>query len=139
MWQGLFKPVLLKRQGAALGLWGDAGVGKSYQVQAFLHSLTCRSSSFHATVSLTTLAQSLPRPQKLPLWADRTLTRLAGGEEVESTSVTASLGAVFAGLAPYVLHLEDVHEGDPTRYALICDLGQVVLRTSGAGLVITSR
>ena len=138
MWHSL-RPVLLKRQGAALGVWGDAGVGKSYQVKALLQSLACRSSSFHASISLATLAQSLPKPKKLPLWAAHTLTRLEEGQELESTSVTASLGAAFAGLAPFVLHLEDIHEINPVRQALIYELAQVVLRTKGAGLVVTSR
>ncbi len=138
MWHSL-RPVLLKRQGVALGVWGDAGVGKSYQVRALLQPLACRSSSFHATVTLATLARDLPRPKTLPLWAAYTLTRLAEGEALENTGVTASLGAVFASLAPFVLHLEDVHEVDPARQALIYELARVVLRTKGAGLVVTSR
>lgn len=138
MWHSL-RPVLLKRQGVALGVWGDAGVGKSYQVRALLQSLACRSSSFHAGVSLATLARDLLRPEKLPLWAAHTLARLEGGEALGSTSVTATLGAVFAGLAPFVLHLEDVHEADSARQTLTRELAQVVLRTKGAGLIVTSR
>lgn len=134
-----FKPVLAKRVGLALALWGDAGVGKSHQAERLLQTLTCHSSSLHATLSLASLVQRLSRPKKLPLWANQTLARLAKGEEVESASAIASLGAVFAGLAPFVLHLEDLHEAGQERLEFVRDLARVVIRTKGASLVITSR
>lgn len=132
------KAVTSKRRGVALGLWGDAGIGKSYQGQLLLQTLTCRSSSLHATVALPDLAYSLPKPKKLPLWADHALARLARGE-VEPARAVAALAAVLAGLAPFVLHLEDVHEADSERLAFIQALARVVVRIKGAGLLVTSR
>ena len=111
--------VMSKRVGLAVALWGDAGIGKSYQVQQLLQTLTCRSSSLHATTPLAALARGLPKPKKLPLWAERTLARLAQSEEIENVTTIASLGAVFAGLAPFVLHLEDIHEAGSERLEFI--------------------
>ncbi len=133
------KPVLSKHRGLALGIWGEAGIGKSYQVTQLLQGLTCRSASFHAITLLATLAQTLPKPKKLAIWAEHNLNRLAKGEAVESASVLDSLGAVLAGLAPFVLHLEDIHEVDSERLEFIQTLAKVVLRSKGVGLVVTSR
>ena len=133
------KAVSSKRCGVALCLWGDAGVGKSYQAERLLQTLTCRSSSLHANLSLVSLVHRLPKPKKLPLWAEHTLARLAREEEVERASVVASLGALFAGLAPFVLHLEDVHKVGAEQLSFIYDLAHIVLRTKGAGLLVTSR
>ncbi len=134
-----FKPVLQKRLGLALGVWGEAGIGKSYQVRELLQTLPCQNSSLHATTPLASLAQTLPKPKKLALWAERNLTRLATGEAVENASVIDSLGALLTGLAPFVLHLEDIHEADTERLEFIGALAKVVLRIKGIGLVVTSR
>ena len=136
---GRVKPVLSKRAGLAVALWGDPGIGKSYRAKGLLQNLTCRSSSLHATTPFAALAQSLPNPKKLPLWADTTLARLAQGEEVKSANLVASLGAVFAGLAPFVLHLEDLHEASEERLEFVRDLARVIVRTKGAGIIVTSR
>jgi tetratricopeptide (TPR) repeat protein len=133
------KPVLLKRKGVAIGVWGGAGIGKSYQVTQLLQGLPCRSASLHATTPLSVLATTLPKPKKLATWAERTLARLGKGEAVETSNVIDALGATLAGLAPFVLHLEDIHEADPERATFIQDLAKVVLRMKGVGLVVTSR
>jgi tetratricopeptide (TPR) repeat protein len=133
------KSVLQKRQGLALALWGEAGIGKSHQVRELLQTLACHSSSLHATAPLATLAQTLPRPKKLATWAERTLARLARGEAVELNTVTDALGATLAGLAPFVLHLEDLHEAEQERSSFIQELAKVVLRSKGVGFVVTSR
>lgn len=108
-------PVLQKRIGLALGVWGEAGIGKSHQVKTLLNTLACRNLSVHATSSLITVAQSLPKPKKLPLWAESNVKRLTQGEAVESSSILDSLAAILSGLAPFVLHLEDIHEADSER------------------------
>ncbi len=133
-----FKPVLQKRQGLAFATWGEAGIGKSYHVTQLLQNLPCQSARFHATTPLTSLA-TLPKPKKLATWAERTLERLAKNEAVETAGVLHALGATLSGLAPFVLHLEDIHEADPERTAFIENLAKVVLRLKGVGLVITSR
>jgi tetratricopeptide (TPR) repeat protein len=134
-----FRPVLQKRLGLALGVWGEAGIGKSYQVRELLRTLPCQSLSLHATTSFSLLSQTLPRPKKLALWAEHNLKRLAQGEALEGSSVLDSLGSLLSGLAPFVLHLEDIHEVDNERLAFLRELAKVVLRTKGVALVITSR
>jgi hypothetical protein len=134
-----FQAVLQKRLGLALGIWGDAGVGKSHTVTELLRGLPCGSLSLHATTPLSQLATTLPKPKKLALWAEHTLKRLAQGEGVESSSVLDSLGALLSGLAPFVLHLEDIHEADDERLEFIQALAKIVLRSKGVALVVSSR
>jgi DNA-binding SARP family transcriptional activator len=134
-----FQGVLQKRLGLALGVWGEAGVGKSHRVQELLRTLPCQSLGVHATTPLTSLTQTLPKPKKLPLWAEHNLKRVAKQEAVERTSTLESLGTLFAGLAPFVLHLEDIHEADAERLEFIQALAKVVLRIKGVALVVTSR
>jgi tetratricopeptide (TPR) repeat protein len=136
---GRFNPILQKRRAMALGLWGEAGVGKSYQVKELLQSLPCRSASLHATTPLSSLTTTLPQPKKLATWAERTLERVAKNEAVETAGVLDALGATLSGLAPFVLHLEDIHEADTERSAFIQDLAKIVSRIKGVGLVVTSR
>jgi tetratricopeptide (TPR) repeat protein len=134
-----FKPVLLKRQSVAIGVWGEAGIGKSYQITELLRDLPCRNTSFHATTPLAALAKTLPRPEKLALWATRGLERLEQGEALETSTILDALGAVLAGLAPFVLHLEDLHEAVPERLEFIEALARMVRRIKGVGLIVTSR
>jgi tetratricopeptide (TPR) repeat protein len=136
---GYFKPVLLKRKGVALCLWGEAGIGKSHTTQKLLESLTCRYLSLHASSSLASLAKALLKPKKLATWAARSLERLEQGETLETSAITNALGTTLAGLAPFVLHLEDIHEVDSERLILLRELAQTVQRTKGVGLLITSR
>jgi tetratricopeptide (TPR) repeat protein len=133
------KPVLLKRQGVALGVWGEAGIGKSHTLRDLLKGLPCHSLSLHSTTPLSTLSRTLTKPKKLPVWAERTLGRLEKNESVEEANVLAALGATLAGLAPFVLHLEDIHEADAERLEFLGAFARVVGRTKGAGLIVTSR
>jgi tetratricopeptide (TPR) repeat protein len=137
--KGRFKPVLLKRQSVATGVWGEAGIGKSYKVTEFLKTLPCHSLSLHSTTPLPSLVTALPKPKKLALWAENNLNRLVKGEAVETPGILDALGALLAGLAPFVLHLEDLHETDQERLEFIQKLAQMVERSKGVGLIITSR
>jgi tetratricopeptide (TPR) repeat protein len=134
-----FKPVLLKRQSVATGVWGEAGIGKSYKVTEFLKTLPCQSLSLHSTTPLPSLVTALPKPKKLALWAENNLTRLTKSEVAETTGIFDALGALLAGLAPFVLHLEDIHEADVERREFIQELAKLVLRSKGTALIVTSR
>ncbi len=131
--------VVSKRSGLALGVWGEPGVGKTFAVQAALREIPCRSASLHATVSGLALVRALPRPKNLPDWAERQVTVLERGGHVEHKAVADALGAWLAALAPFVLLIEDLHEVGPDRVALWTNLGAVVNRTRGVGLIVTSR
>lgn len=138
-WLGGLRPVAAKRMGLALALWGEAGIGKTWTAGRLLLETPCKGFSFHATAPLAELSRTLPRPQKLPLWAERVLERLARGEFAEASQVADALGALLAALAPVIVHLEDLHEADPPRHELLMALAQQVNRTRGVALLVTSR
>ncbi|WP_019588404.1 tetratricopeptide repeat protein [Deinococcus apachensis] len=128
-----------RRAGLALGLWGEAGIGKTHAARALLREAPCRSLSLHAALSLADLTRALPRGTRLATWAGRMLDRLQAGEELEGAGTLDALGVNLAALAPFVLHLEDLHEADPGGQGRIAALAALVRRTRGVGLLITSR
>lgn len=133
------RPVVSRRAGAALGVWGEPGSGKSFQVREALASTACRSVTVAATVSLRQWRRALPYVQRLPGWALRTLEDLEQGEIPPVADVVAALGALLAAAAPFVLHLEDLPSADQQRRALVVQLGSLAQRTRGVGLIVTSR
>jgi tetratricopeptide (TPR) repeat protein len=141
-WLGRLRPVAAKRVGLALGLWGEAGIGKTWTARRLLSETACKGFSFHATAPLTELAglaSALPRPGRLPLWAQRVLERLARGEFAEVSQVADALGALLAVLAPVIVHLEDLHEAGAERLELVGALARQAGRTRGVALLVTSR
>lgn len=56
----------LKREGLALGLWGEPGIGKSYTLNEPLQQTPCRSRTLHATAPLSEVIRALPSAAKLP-------------------------------------------------------------------------
>ena len=131
--------VVSNRAGVALGIWGEPGVGKTFTVQAMLREMPCRSLNVHATVSGAVLLRALVRPKHLPDWASRQVKLLERGEHIEAKSLADVLAAWLAGLAPFVLCIEDLHEVAPERLELWTTLALVVGRTRGVGLIVTSR
>jgi tetratricopeptide (TPR) repeat protein len=138
-WLSAFKPVLLRRSGVVLGLWGDAGIGKTFAAKGALRELSCRSLSVHATAPLSEIVRVLPKPKRLPVWAERNLERLERGDHLEIADAANVLAAVLNGLAPVVLHVEDIHEANPERLELWTILAGIALRSKGVGLLVTSR
>jgi tetratricopeptide (TPR) repeat protein len=131
--------VISKRPGQAFGLWGEAGLGKTFTVQALLQETPCKSLSLHATTPNNSLVLSLPRPPKQPAWMATLWERLGQGQHLEPQALTDTLATSLSALAPFVLHLEDVHEASPERLELIQKLAWMVPRLRGVGLLITSR
>jgi DNA-binding SARP family transcriptional activator len=131
--------VLSRRVGQAVGLWGEPGIGKTYTAQQVLREVPCQSMSLHATAQESAIAKALPRPKRFPVWAEAQLERALRGESVDARAFVDALTAILAGLAPFVLHLEDLHEASPERLELIVALAQAVTRTKGVSLLVTSR
>ena len=123
----------------ALGVYGEPGIGKSWTLQQVLSGLICRHLTVHVNISGKDLAMVLPRPKKLPAWAEKQLQKLEYGEFVDARALVNTLATTLAGLAPFVLHLEDVHEASAERFDLICKLAQVITHVKGVGLIVTSR
>ena len=131
--------LVAKRPGLVVGIWGEPGIGKTHTVKELLCETPCRNLSLHATTNPTQIARALPCPTKLPVWAERTFERVVKGEQVEIATLTDAIGATLSGLAPFVLHLEDLHEANSAQLEFIEALSKIVLRLKGVGLIVTSR
>ncbi len=132
-------PVVSKRLGVVLNVYGEPGIGKSWTVAQILKSIPCQTLNLPATINEAGLAAALPRPKKLPLWAEKQLLQLERGEFVDTAVLVNTLTTLLAGLAPVVLHLEDVHEASFERLELIQKLALAIKRVKGIGLIVSSR
>jgi DNA-binding SARP family transcriptional activator len=130
--------VASKRNGAALGLCGEPGIGKSYGTQQLLRGLPCRSASVHATSSNSSILRVLPAPAHVAAWLESALEQFARSS-VAAKVFAETLGALLAALGPFVLHVEDLHEANPEQRDGWLQLAQQVTRTRGVALIVTSR
>lgn len=133
------RAVLSRQAGVALGLWGEPGIGKSHVAAELLRGLPCAQLSLPAASPLAALAAALPRPRRPSGWTGRSLDRLGTGPPADPALAVEVLAAALAGLAPFVLHLDDLHEATPERAALIGALAGAVTRSRGVGLLVGSR
>ena len=131
--------LVIKRPGMALGLWGEAGIGKTHVTQNLLRESSSRSVTARATTSLSNLAKALPKPKKLPVWAESMLERLERNEHLNAEQTTSVLAALLSENAPFILHLEDVHETSAEQLEWIATLAKVVTGLKGVALMVTSR
>ncbi len=122
-----------------LNVFGEPGIGKSWTVAQVLKGIPCQTLSFAANINETDLAAALPRPKKLPVWAEKQLLHLERGEFVDTPVLVNTLTSTLAGLAPIVLHLEDAHEASTDRLELIQKLALAIKRFKGIGLIVSSR
>jgi hypothetical protein len=133
------KGLVIKRPGMVIGLWGEAGIGKTHFATRLVRESQCKNISLHATASLSKLALALPKPTKLPVWASTMLEKLESNQILSVEQTSSTFGALLAGIAPFVLHLEDIHEANPERLEWIVALAKVVKRLKGVALIVTSR
>jgi hypothetical protein len=134
-----FATILTKRVSVVYGLWGEAGIGKTFAAREVLRHASCQHLSTHATVPLLELVRGMPTVKNLPVWAERLNERLDQGEYLEDETVLDLLAAKLAGLAPFVLYFEDFHEAGREQHGLILQLARRVGRIKGIGLLVTSR
>ncbi len=131
--------VTSKRAGVALGIWGEAGVGKTFTTTILQTQIPCPSARFQASVTNLALIHELPQPTTLPGWAKKLLERLEQGAHVDAKAFSTALSAWLAALAPFILHIEDLHEANPNNLSLWTNLAVEVKRTRGVALLVTSR
>jgi tetratricopeptide (TPR) repeat protein len=134
-----FASILTKRVSVVCGLWGEAGIGKTFTAREVLRRAPCQHLSAHATVPLLELLRMLPTLKNLPVWAARLNERVLQGDHLEDEPVLDLLAAKLAGLAPFVLYLEDLHESGREQQELIVQLARRTGRIKGVGLLVTSR
>jgi tetratricopeptide (TPR) repeat protein len=131
--------LMIKRPGLAFGLWGEAGIGKTHTTTHILHNTPCKNLSLHSTTKLSDLAFALPKPKTLPFWATRIFEKLEQFETLSTEQTITALGAVLSSIAPFVLHLEDLHEASTERLEWVQALAKMVIRLKGVALIVTSR
>ncbi len=137
--ENLFKPIQLRRAGLALCLWGEAGIGKTFKAQHLLREVAIRSVSLHATASHSDIAKTIPKGAKTLPWTTRMLERAARGEPVDTNDFASSLMLALTTCAPFVLHLEDLHEANPEQLEFWLTLANNIAKTRGLMLLVTSR
>ena len=131
--------VTSRRVSVTLGLWGEPGIGKTHAARDILEHVPCHHLSVHATTPLSHIESAFPEAKALPDWVKSQLGRLRRCEPMEPQAVAQVFAASLSALAPFVLHLEDIHEADAERVELIELFAQAVARTRGVGLLVTSR
>ena len=133
------RTILSRRVSVALGLWGEAGQGKTHAARYILSALPCASLSLPASLSGAQLVAALPPPNAPTALTAAALARLSRGERLPQDALIQTLAALLAASAPFVLHLEDLHDLSPERLSFTEYLAQVIKRTRGVGLLVTSR
>lgn len=129
----------LKRAGFALCVHGEAGIGKTHAVSHLLRDAQCASLSLHATTATSAVLQSIPKAQRLPAWTLAITAKLERGEFVEDSALIDAIQATLQMSAPFILHLEDIHEVSPARLEWLGKLADGVKRGRGVALIVTSR
>ena len=129
----------LKRQSLALGLWGEAGIGKSHAARELLRAIPYQTFTVHATQSLEHTVRRIPRPKKASVWLERSIERLVLEEFFTPEQHLELMIALLTSNAPVILHVEDIHETTEERQRFWQRLASSLTRTSGVGLLVTSR
>jgi tetratricopeptide (TPR) repeat protein len=120
-----------RRAGFALAVQGSAGMGKTFTVLEVLKDASCRTLSVRAVAPMVNLIQVLPRPKRLAVWVEREL-------EKPEPSLEAVM-AFLLGLAPLVIHVEDLHETTNSQLGFWQALAQGITQARGLALIATSR
>lgn len=133
------RPIVSRRKGVAIVLVGPPGIGKTTLAAQALTALGCRCLSLPANVGLARLVREVPSPATLPAWARLGLERAAAGEVVEQTALVGAVSAALQRSAPFVLHVDDLHEAQPELVVMLEALAGACRRTPGVGLLVASR
>ena len=120
-----------RRAGFALGLQGSAGMGKTFTVLEVLKGASCQTISVRAVAPVSKLIRALPRPKRLAVWVERELEQPEPSPE--------AIMALLLGLAPLVIHVEDLHECTNAQLESWQVLAQSITQARGLALIATSR
>jgi DNA-binding SARP family transcriptional activator len=131
--------VLQKSPGQVLGLYGEAGVGKSFLLETLLRETPCKYLKVHSGASMTEMAGGLPRAANLPAWAKTQLEQLQRGQSLDAQALCDTLVVSLSALAPFIVVFEDLHDANPERLELILNIARAIPRTRGLALIASSR
>jgi tetratricopeptide (TPR) repeat protein len=134
-----FRAVRLRRVGVALALSGPPGIGKTHLAETVLLHLNCRSLRVHATVSMRSFILALPSSPRRPAWVEPVFGQVTHGGAVAPVRMLDALAAHLQAAAPFVLHVEDLHEATSEQQAFWRALAHAVTQLKGVGLLVTSR
>lgn len=127
------------RSGRAVALIGGPGAGKTWLATETLARLPCLHLTMPASTPLARLAPELARDANLPAWAKSALEGAIGGAAVDAAALAGALTAYLKQKAPFVLHLDDLHEALPEVARVVELLAAGVTRLRGVVLLVGSR
>lgn len=133
------RPVIHRRAGLAIGLWGETGIGKSHILSALLSRLPCPRGVAAVRDGPAAWVAALPRPRKTSAWAERSLQSLAAGEPLAPADLAAAMAMRLKGLAPFVLLLEDADPADAATMAVLKPLAEAVGGMRGVALLVSAQ
>ncbi len=133
-----FSKLASRRFGLVLCLVGHAGIGKTHTAELVLKALPIKSSRLHATANSDQFFLRLPRVGRVAGHVQTMLQRLQHNE-VQLVTTTEAVAAWLVSLAPFVLHLEDIHEASPEQQTFWNSLAKAIKATRGVGILATSR
>ncbi len=125
------KGLASKRLSLLVLIYGEAGIGKTRAVSILLQHTPCASLTCRAVSPLDQVISALPRPKHLPNWLARKLD--------QHDSSLETLAALLEVNAPFVLHVEDLHEANETQQSLWRNFASLAGRSKGVGVLFTSR
>ncbi len=130
-----FRPVLDRRRGVAVALWGEPGSGKSHTADEFVRDLQCRTVSLRGSASAADLHAAVIAASQ---GAERDGSDY-GTPTIPSPQDMAPLVEALAARAPVVVLLDDVTLWPSGEAGWVRELAEVASRSPGVGLLITTR
>ncbi len=125
---------------AAIAIVADAGMGKTHTVEQVLSVIPCTRVLIPISEPWHWLHTRLPVATKpLPVWAEQVFKQLKEQQNLSEKSIAQAVLTYLTALSPVLVHLEDAHEANPAQLALWVTVAQMLGKSKGIGLIITSR
>jgi AAA domain len=128
-----------RRTGFCIGLFGNAGIGKTHTALQLLQASPCRFQVTQSTVGIQALTNTLRGSKKLATVIERNVQRIQNGERLELQTLIDVYAAMLSAQAPFVLLVEDMHEASAEQLEFWNALCKLVTRLSGVAIIQTSR
>ncbi|MEY4530899.1 MAG: hypothetical protein RLZZ156_1620, partial [Deinococcota bacterium] len=133
-----FAKLASRRFGLAICLVGHAGMGKTHTAESVLKALPIKSAYLHATDNIDSFFLRLPKANRVSGHTETTLRNLQKGE-LKLLAAPDAIAAWLISLAPFVLHLEDIHEASSEQQMFWNAVAKALKATRGVGILATSR